>query len=550
MRIMKSGSRERFWATVLLTLTALLAAAPAASQETKPDRAAVQDTTAASSASVTSLAGTTVYVNAGRADGLLEGMELQVIRHDSVASTLRVEFLSSHQSACQIVRGASDVVIGERVRFYPQLTASASAQTGAALARRRGTRRLSGPGLHGRVGARYLRAQEDPTNTGFDQPSLDMRMDGQRLFGTPIGLAADLRTRRTVTSTGGGNSTVDGHTRVYQAALLWNAPGAGFRVAAGRQYLTAVTSVSLFDGALMELNGSHLTFGAFGGFEPEPADLGFSSTIRDLGGYVQLHSRPGGRGTWAFTTGAVTSYANGKANREFAFGQLSVSTQYLSLYGLQEVDYYRPWKVQLGEKSVSPTNTYISGSIRPTRWLAFNGSYDDRRSVRLYRDAVDPATAFDDSYREGYGAGLALLGQRVRASGDWHHSSGGTSGKAVYYTSTLGVDRLTKLRFSVTGRGTWYTNTDATTNTDITGWLYTGRVGFDPFGPLHVDLNGGVRNEDNHTTTPAVSTRHTWFGVDSDLSLARAWFISFSGQREQGPSSTTTQFYGSITWRF
>jgi hypothetical protein len=528
----------------------VLVAAPAASQQAQPERAAVQDTTAASTANVTSIAGSTVYINVGRSDGLQEGMELQVIRRDSVASTLRVQFLSSHQAACEIIRGAADVVIGEVVRFYPQVTANASAQTGAGVAQHGSTHRLSGPGLHGRVGGRYLRAQEDPTNTGFDQPSLDMRLDGQALAGTPIGLAADLRTRRTVSSTGVGNSTVDGHTRVYQAALLWNAPGAGFRIAAGRQYMSAVTSVSLFDGALMELNGSHLTFGAFGGYEPEPDNLGFSTTIKDAGGYVQFHGRPGGRSSWALTTGAVASYANGKANREFAFGQLSVSTQYLSLYGLQEVDYYQPWKVALGEQKISPTNTYVSGSLRPTQWLAFNGTYDDRRNVRLYRDAVDPATEFDDSYREGYGAGLALLGRRVRASGDWHHSAGGTAGQAVYYTSTLGVDRLTALRFSVLGRGTWYTNTDAPTNTDIKGWLYTARIGFDPFGPWHVDLNGGVRNEENQVTTPAVSVRHTWLGLDSDLSLARAWFISISAQREVGPLTTTIQTYGSITWRF
>jgi len=50
---------------------------------------AAQDTTAVRTTTVTYLAGTSVYVGAGRADGLVEGQELQVIRRDAVAATLR-----------------------------------------------------------------------------------------------------------------------------------------------------------------------------------------------------------------------------------------------------------------------------------------------------------------------------------------------------------------------------------------------------------------------------------------------------------------------------
>jgi hypothetical protein len=501
-----------------------------------------QDSSAVRTAVVTSLAGTTVYINAGRADGLVEGMEVTVIRHDSAAATLRVAFLASRQAACEIVGGAADVVIGETVRYYARPTPAGESQA-AAKARRPSSRRLSGPGIHGRVGGRYLSADESPLGTGFDQPSLDLRLDGMALGGTPVGLAVDLRTRRTTTSRADGTSRVDGHTRVYQAAVLWNAPGARFRLAAGRQYLTAVTSVSLFDGALVEMNGSHVTVGAFGGVEPEPANLGFSDETQDAGGYFQIHNRPGARATWSITTGAVASYTRGKANREFAFAQAGLSSPVLSIYALQELDYYRPWKVQQGEDAFSPTSTYLSGSIRPTRWLAFNGSYDDRRSVRLYRDAVDPATAFDDSYREGVGGGISLLGHRVRASGEVRQSTGGAAGDATSYTGSAGIDRLTAFRLSFTARGTWYSSST------VDGQLYTGRIGVDPMSALHVDLNGGVRSEDNPVASSSRRT-FTWYGADLDVYLARAWFVSLSGHREEGPESTTSQFYGSITWRF
>ncbi|MEO8139571.1 MAG: hypothetical protein ABI742_08000 [Gemmatimonadota bacterium] len=531
-------------------LPALVAATLAAANA---GTVAAQDTTASTRmASVTYLAGPSIYVSAGRSDGLVEGQELAVIRHDSVAATLRVVFLSSHQSSCEVIRGAADIVVGEQVRYKPSLPSTTTPQI-AAVRKAGAPHRLSGPGLHGRVGARYLLSTTEPSSGGFDQPSLDFRLDGSRLGGSPFGLAVDLRTRRTTATRANGPSTVDGHTRVYQAALLWNAPGAGFRMQVGRQYLTAVTSVSLFDGGLMELGGSRLTFGAFGGVEPEPANLGFSKEIQDFGGYLQLHNKSGAHTPWSFTTGAVGSYAGGKSNREFAFAQASVSSQVLSLYALQEVDYYRPWKVSLGERSISPTSTYVNGSIRPSNWLALNGGYDNRRSVRLYRDATDPATAFDDAYRQGVWGGLSLVGHRMRLAGDVRFSDGASAGKATSYTGSFGLDRFTPLHLSLSSRATWYDSRTTPDSLGISvansGQIYALRLGGDPWHSIHVDLNGGIRRDTNPRNSPPLSTI-TWYGMDVDISLARAWFLSLSGQREQSPGITTNQFYGSLSWRF
>lgn len=501
---------------------------------------AAQVPTAVRSATVVYLTGASIYIGAGRVDGLVEGQTISVIRQDSIAATLRVVFLSSRQAACERIQGSVDIVVGDLIRYQP---APLTAPTAVVAARRTTRHALSGPGVHGRIGARYLVAQESPGSGGFNQPSLDLRFDGLGVAGTPLGLAIDVRTRRTTSSRSDGTSTVDGHTRLYQAALLWNQPGSGFRLAVGRQYLTAVTSVSLFDGALMEAGGSHLTFGAFGGTEPAPADLGYSRQIQDFGGYVQLHSARGSGSPWSMTAGGVGSYNSGKANREFAFLQTSLSTRTVSFYGLQEVDYYRPWKVQQGESSISPTSTYISTSLRPARWLALNVAYDNRRSVRLYRDAVDPATAFDDAYRKGIWSGISLIGHRVRVSGDVRFSDGGNSGSATAYTGTFGLDRMTPLHLGFTGRVTQYRNAT------LDGTIITGRLGGDPWQAVHVDLSGGLRNEN----VPLADPRHrniSWYGVDVDVSIARSWYLSLSGQRERAPDLTTTQFYGSLSWRF
>jgi len=541
--------------------------APAPATGVAPPRdsappAPVRDGVRATS-TVTFVSGTEIYVAAGRQDGLTEGAEVSVVRRDSVVATLRVKFLASHQASCEVVRGAGDVAVGDVVRFVARAPAPRAPATTTA-ARPRRPRRLSGPGIHGRLGLRHLRGTSTTESsgvvagsTGFNQPSFDLRMNGLSIGGTPIGLAVDLRTRRTVTSSTGQPNSVDGRTRVYQAAISWGAPGAGVRTVAGRQYLTAVTSLSMFDGGLIEFSGPRVTVGAFGGLEPDAATLGFSNAIQDYGGYLQFHSPPGTTASWAVTTGAVGSLEASHANRIFGFVQASVNKSAFSFYGLQEVDYYPPWKVQLGEKQFSFTSQYATSLIRASRWLSLSASYDRRRSVRLYRDTQNPETTFDDAYRQGFGGGVQLSGHKVRIGGDWRRSTGGTAGRADSYTGTLGLDPVTPFRVGVSLRATWYQNqNDSTLNNPLAqrsnGLLYSVWLGFEPMGQLHVNLNGGLRREDNLNTTTTQTS--TWYGLDVDANVARAWYVSISGLRQADPAdpgiSTTTQLYGSITWRF
>jgi hypothetical protein len=512
--------------------------------------------------SVTFISGAEIYIGAGRHEGLVEGAELTVVRRDSAVSTLKVKFVSSHQSSCEVVGGVKSLVVGDVVRFVPRLEAQAPSAI-AAAAPPHHPHRLSGPGIHGRVGLRFLRATSSATldssgvpagRTAFNQPSFDVRLNGLSLGGTALGISVDLRTRRTVTSSTGQPDHTDGKTRVYQAAVFWGAPGAGFRSVTGRQYLAAVTSIGMVDGQLLEVNGPHVSVGVFGGLEPDAASLGFSQDIEDHGGYVQVHNRAG---SWSMTTGAVGSYQAGNANREFGFLQASVNNRYLSFYGLQEVDYYRAWKVQLGEDQFSFTSQYLTGLLRPSPWLSFTGSYDKRRSVRLYRDTQNPETEFDDAYRQGYGGGLQLTGKKFRVGGEWRRSTGGTAGTADSYTGTMSLDRVTPLNLGFLARATWYQNqNDSTVNNPgaerTTGLLYSAQLGFDPAGLLHIDVNWGIRREDNPTTL--VPLQSTWYGVNVDASLARAWFVSLSGLRQTDPTNpgtnTTVQLYASATWRF
>jgi hypothetical protein len=245
------------------------------------------------------------------------------------------------------------------------------------------------------------------------------------------------------------------------------------------------------------------------------------------------------------TLGASDSYDNGQANREFAYVQTVFFAPRVSALVTQEVDYYRPWKLTPGMESVSPTSTFALLRWRFLGPLSFDAGFDNRRNVRLYRDVVNPATTFDDAFRQGVWAGLATrFGRRGYLGVDARSASGGPAGRANAYTISWGVERLTPLGLTLFGRST------RSVGPDLTGWLHALTLSADPKGRIHIGVNGGVRQELDPTANPVANVWATWVGGDLDFGIARSWYLMVSGTRETGGYEDNDQFYGGLSYRF
>ena len=282
---------------LLLVVSMLVAAA----------RLAAQDSAAVRPVTVTYLTATTAYIDAGRLDGLHEGDTLRVMRGGTEAGRVRVSYLASRQAACDIVTQTSPLVAGDTVAVTRAAAAPSLAEGGAGTpARAALASRHSGSGIRGRVGTRYLGVwQRDGSGGRFSQPSFDVRLDAQSLGGSPVGFVLDLRTRRTVSSRPTARGRWTAAPGSIRAPCFLASPGAPVRVTAGRQFSSALASVSLFDGVMAELARPSWGMGAFAGSEPEPGDLGYSNDVRDYGGYVQLHSRADATNRWTTTLGGI-----------------------------------------------------------------------------------------------------------------------------------------------------------------------------------------------------------------------------------------------------
>jgi hypothetical protein len=541
---------------VPLALVALLvAAAPspcARAQSAPPPDAPAAPTTA--TARITYITGTSIYLDAGRQEGLDVEDTVEVTREGETIATLRVAYLSEHSSSCTVVSTSAPPAVGDVARYVPRVlaTGAAGAAAGPAGAGPSGAvtppsaarTRFSGPGLHGRVGVRYLVVRDTGNaDNGYTQPSVDLRLDGEGLGGSDFDVNVDIRARQTYRNwPGSEDQRLD---RVYRMSTTYRFPDSRQRVTVGRQFAPNLEAVNIFDGAVYDMDGDRWGAGFFAGTQPDPADLSVDGTVREYGGYYLVHSRAPDAKQWAVTLGLIDSYAEGDVNREWFYVQGRYRGPRLNGFVTSEIDYNRSWKVsEAGESTISPTSTFATLHFRASDHVNLYAGYDNRRSARLYQDRITPATAFDDAYRQGGWAGASFrLGRHFGIGGDARVSTGGPAGRADGYSGNLGWEGIGGANLGFNLRTTRYGNDHSD------GWLYTLNGGWDLGRRSRMDVSVG-RVEETDTNDLALDRSDDWYGIDFNVLVGRNWFLILSWERYTGTFNDNDQGYAAVTYRF
>jgi hypothetical protein len=81
-----------------------------------------------------------------------------------------------------------------------------------------------------------------------------------------------------------------------------------------------------------------------------------------------------------------------------------------------------------------------------------------------------------------------------------------------------------------------------------TEWLTSAGLTVRPAGPVQLGVNAGMRK--SRDTLSEAETRVTWQGADLSLGLARNWYATLSGERNQGGGSDDVQVYSALSWFF
>jgi len=512
-----------------LTAATLAAAVVTARAETAP-----------AATKVSYVAGGSVYAGVGALDGVQPGDTVQVLHDGTQVALLKVSVVASHRASCDTLWTHAPVAVGDELRYRPHdAPKPVDGAPPRPFAAGQGGTRQRHARLRGRVGASWLSVQAG--GVGFQQPGLDLRLDGFDAGGGHVDLSFDMRNRRTV-RTGFGTSSTTELSRVYRAALVVRSVDSHQSVTIGRQTSASLSSVSLFDGVLAQTGNERHAFGVFSGTEPDPTSYAVSRDIVQSGAFMDFHSPLASERRAQVSLGAITSQEAGQPNRDFMFALANWSARQLSSTFTQEVDWNRGWKRALGEPAITPTSTFWTARYAPVTWFGASTGFDNRRNVRLYRDRITPADQFDDAYRQGawVGSDASVLGRlhvsgEVRGSGAPDRSSSWSVGAEAY---RLGVMHLT-----LNGRASRFGGSG------IVSRLWSAGFGVDPSAFSHLSASGGVRS----TIVSTVGTWDTqdWGSMDLDVTLGRRWYANGSYERDQGGSGgDSQQVQAGLSWRF
>lgn len=371
-----------------------------------------------------------VYLQGGRAQGLVVGDRLLVLAGQTKIAELEVVYVAEASASCRVLSETRPVRAGDEAALVaragqtpaepsappaPATPAAAVPPSLSPLAAVSSSPARPWARVRGAVAVGYYRSW-DQTESALDFEQRTARFDlsldeigGQPLTFTLRGTGRrDIRARTLSSRTPADG----GEDRLYEVALRYEPPSDRLGLEVGRIGLGRFVGIGYLDGVLARLRvRPALQVGAFGGRQAQIESLGLTGTGGKYGAFVRL--APGGRyaiGGYDVLLAYVRENADGDVSREY----LSLESRFAgdggrwSIFERAELDLNRGWRQELTGTSHQLSNISLSGNLRvsASSWAFF--SYDGRRNYRYYLNRQVPEEVFDGVLHQGLRAGLTV----------------------------------------------------------------------------------------------------------------------------------------------
>ena len=358
-----------------------------------------------------------VYLDAGRAEGLVAGARLRLVRAGETVAELEVDFVAEHSASCKVVSSNRPVWAGDRAILLSSPAAAEPAAPPPAQpepevaapappyqAPTRGGA-LPWAKSYGSValGYRTLSVTGGPTSTE-SSGRLSLRL--REIGGKPLEVRVRMRGRRTERE-GYGRSVAKSQSsdRLYELSLAYDPPEGRFSFQAGRFASGPFSGLGYLDGVLGQLRlGRRFYLGAFGGARPDLEELGFDTAGSKYGAFVRYATEREARPAYAeIVIGGISERARGgDVSRDY----LSVESRFGSgnrwwLFERAEIDLNRGWRREITGKGSEVSNAALSASVRLSPAWRASLSYDQRRNYLTWETRPLPEEVFTRYFREG-----------------------------------------------------------------------------------------------------------------------------------------------------
>lgn len=371
----------------------------------------------------------TVYLGAGRADGLAVGDRLVVVRRGEEIAELEVAYVAEHSAACRVELERRAVEPGDRARVVakaappvetqppepqepkepvpPPPPPPAVGETSAIDLVSRG-RDAEAPWarMTGTVSWRW-QSFDGADGRGFDESTARLSLAARQLGRRAYDVRIRLRSREIRRQPDAESDTSD---RLYEFALVHDPPDGRFSFQVGRLGASPFAALGYLDGFVGQLRvHRNLRLGAFYGTRPEIEELGFASSGQKYGGFLKVSTEREASGFFAeMLVAGIGEYLGGEVDREYVAVESRLGSQRWHFYQRAEIDLNSAWRKTLAGEPYQVSNLSLSGSFRPTETVRVSISYDQRRRYRTLDTRELPEDLFDDFLRQGFRFGIGF----------------------------------------------------------------------------------------------------------------------------------------------
>ena len=359
-----------------------------------------------------------IYLDAGRNEGLEEGMLLHIAHADPNGGTtdairfqgqepianVRIFSVADTSSAAEIIKSREDLVTGDIAYLdidsshlrqnkvnalesenYPVVvTFSYGDPLDEEIRETVSPVKTASPEnqLHGRIGFDYGILSE-PGGISSRQVGLMIEADMNRIQGTHWNFTGywrgNLNTQNSGNSAGISPLTLtDLLNRTYHLGLYYQNPDSIVTMGVGRLYLPYAPSLSTIDGGYFGYRvTSRLTTGVFGGSTPDPTSWSYAPNQNIAGTFMNYEKGDFDHVHFNDTFGLAATSVAGHVAREFAFAENTISySRYFSFYNSMQIDKAR---TALGgiPYSTGLTQSFSSARFQPVSrlTLSLNDNY-------------------------------------------------------------------------------------------------------------------------------------------------------------------------------
>ncbi len=401
----------------------IIAFAIVASLELLPDSSAAQ-ARKEFTFPVSYVSSTTVYISAGRDDSLAVGDTLMILHASKEICKVAVVAVSRHSTASQIVWGKGPVAVGDTATIMKILAATEEPKRDTVsellkaplpLTAQREIRLAAKtmPAenvVMGRIAMQYSGVVAEDSRFNLSQPSMLMRLEVGKLFGTDLKFSMYGRSYYNLSANYnryGDDTRLK--IRMYEFTISDEQPERLFGYAAGRVTSRYVGGLGTFDGGQFYYRMGDFTSGILYGAQVADRTMSIDGDDRRGAFFVNYRSGPDFLHQYEGTIAYARQLFEGKLDREFFYLQnMATIGPQLNLYQSAEVE---TQNISNGNRSTSPkiSNTFLSINYYPLQWLSANIGYDASKTVYLFESMkTTPDTLMDKFYLQGYRANVTF----------------------------------------------------------------------------------------------------------------------------------------------